>query len=342
MFGHGAIQGPNKNHKECSRQGPVMQSAVLKPYPHGPGNQKEKSRDRPLSAPSQAAIQNQLPLDSQLKAHPPNPQVPGQVHTPQYGLAPTSIPVVKLVSGLPRSRSHSPRCRVDVDVEPEYQSGWHKWNELRPSVSHEFLRIPSDQEGFDQTAPLSRSFSGNNISSAQPRERNSYSPFSGSSNFLKVPNNGHFYCPPSDMNGKERGVQNPIRGSSSLSNLSVSAPAELLRQEFSNMKLMNSHSMELFPVNSCNFQTPQQGFSPRTSPQNSPVGSPVSPGSWSSSNYSPVLSPESPWPNIAGNRSPPLCATPILLISPFSSPLCSAHGSPFGSQNSITIRSVEC
>ncbi|XP_061598976.1 traf2 and NCK-interacting protein kinase-like isoform X2 [Cololabis saira] len=71
--GQGAVQGPQKNHQECSRQGPVSQSnAVLKHFPPGPSNQKE--RPRVLSVPSHSPAS-------------------GQVQIPQSGLVPISKPV---------------------------------------------------------------------------------------------------------------------------------------------------------------------------------------------------------------------------------------------------------
>ncbi|KAM7376150.1 hypothetical protein PAMP_005895 [Pampus punctatissimus] len=105
----GAGQGPSKGHSksQCSSQGPVSQSnPVPNPYPLGPSNQKERPRDRPLSAPSQAAIQGLLSPDPQLKALQSHPHSPQQVQKPQSGSNPVSNQT-KLISHLVPVKTHS-------------------------------------------------------------------------------------------------------------------------------------------------------------------------------------------------------------------------------------------
>lgn len=109
-----ARKAANKSPTEQLSRGPVSQSNVLpKQCPQGACDRKEIPRDRLLS-PNQAAIQVVVSAE---------PKVKGQVQKPQAG----PIPAVKPVSALPCDRSHSPCCRIDVDVvEPEYQGGWRK------------------------------------------------------------------------------------------------------------------------------------------------------------------------------------------------------------------------
>uniref|UniRef100_A0A8C3B5E1 non-specific serine/threonine protein kinase n=1 Tax=Cyclopterus lumpus TaxID=8103 RepID=A0A8C3B5E1_CYCLU len=117
--GQGLSKGPSKGH---SSQGPVSRSNPA-PDPYSLGPQKEKPKDRPFSVPSQAAIPGPVPPDLQFKALQPHPQSPGPAQAPQSGSNRVSSPAVKLVSGshCGRSHSHSPRRRIDVDVEPEYR-----------------------------------------------------------------------------------------------------------------------------------------------------------------------------------------------------------------------------
>lgn len=80
--------------------------------PPGPSQQRVKPRERPLSAPSQAA---------QLKAVQPRPQSPRVGPSPRPGPEPASTPV----STSPRCRSRSPCLRlvVDKDWRPTGQQG---------------------------------------------------------------------------------------------------------------------------------------------------------------------------------------------------------------------------
>ncbi|XP_031165779.1 TRAF2 and NCK interacting kinase a isoform X4 [Sander lucioperca] len=109
--GQGPSKGPGKSHKEHSSQGPANQSnPVFNPYPLGHSNQKEKPKDRDLSAPSQAAIQGLMSPGLQ-----PDPQFPGQVQRPKSGSNPISIPVLKRVEERSKmNRQSSPALQHKV------------------------------------------------------------------------------------------------------------------------------------------------------------------------------------------------------------------------------------
>lgn len=283
--GQGASKGPSKSQKEHSSQGPAGQSDKLaNPYPLGPSNHKEKPRDRPLSAPSQAAIQGLLAADPQVKALQPHPHSPRQIQTPQSGSNPVPIPAVKLVSHCPRGRSHSPSCRIDLEVEPEHQGRWQKG--MRAAVSHESLMVPSDGKvtGFDPADIYSQSFPDSAPYSALPRH--SYSPVSNDGSFLRVPDNNHLHFPASDWDIKNHQT---IGGSRSLSN---SAPANFLAERLAEVRIMRSVSSNCPLSSSPSVPPAWLGLSPRTSPQISPAQSFGSSSSFSSlSLVSPPLSP---------------------------------------------------
>lgn len=81
------------------------------------------------------------------------PKVQGLVQKPQSGPNPN----VKLVSGRPRCRSLSPRCRLDVDVGPEGQAGGRIG--LGPVSCQEGLLVPPAWEVTSPDSdPLSKSF----------------------------------------------------------------------------------------------------------------------------------------------------------------------------------------
>ncbi|XP_026194834.1 TRAF2 and NCK interacting kinase a isoform X3 [Anabas testudineus] len=105
-----------KGHKEHSSQGSVSKSKAV-PNLLGPINHKEKSRDRPLSAPSQATSQDLLSPPPQLKEPQPLPQSTGQVQISQSGSSPVSIsrPAVKLVEERSKlNRQSSPALQHKV------------------------------------------------------------------------------------------------------------------------------------------------------------------------------------------------------------------------------------
>lgn len=321
--GQGPSKVPVKRHKVCSGQEPDSQSNPS-PYLPGPNSQKEKSRDRPLSAPSQAAIKGLMSQDSQLKAH-PHVICPGQVQNPT-----SSKPVALLVSSYRRGRSHSPCNRIDVDIEPENLGEWHK--PLRQSVSHDGLTMPLDSEEFDQTDFLSQSFPVNALSSALRNKRTSYSPAPSSSNLLQVPDNNHLLFHTSDMEWNLG--PHAIRGSSSMCDLSASAPAGLLKRGMGNKS------------ESLNFAAAWLCLSPRNCSQLSYPHSPASsvspstsPGSPSRHFLSPPFSPDSPGFNKESPTYPTL-VFPNQNLFPTGSPHCSPQGSPFGSQTQIAVRSV--
>lgn len=87
------------------------------------------------------------------------PTVEGQGQKPRSGSNPASTPAVKLVSGPHRSRSHSPRCRIDVDVVVSNQGRRRK--ERKAINSQEYLVVPSDWEATspdDDVDDLLKSF----------------------------------------------------------------------------------------------------------------------------------------------------------------------------------------
>lgn len=106
------------------------------------------------------------------------PKVQGQVQKPQSG----PNPIVKLVSGRPRCRSHSPRCRLDVDVEPEGQAGGRIG--LRQVSCQEGLLVPSAWEVTSPDSdPLSKSFPPQQSST----KRHSYALAHNSAGCLRLP-----------------------------------------------------------------------------------------------------------------------------------------------------------
>lgn len=171
--GHGAA----RSQTEAVSQAAVAAGA-------GP---RDKPRDRPLSAPSQAA---------QLKAVQPRPQSPRQGPSPRPGPEPAFTPV----STRPRCRSHSPRFRIDVEVEwrpPARQGG------LSSAASHQNLATGA-AAALSPVDPLSLSFPDEALQSALSRR-------GPPALFLQVP----------DDRGAGR--------SNSVCDLSASATADVLR-----------------------------------------------------------------------------------------------------------------
>lgn len=341
--GPGPSKGPSKNQKEHSSHEPVSQT---KPAANLHPNQKERPRERPLSVPSQAAIPGLLSPDLQLKAPQARPQSPGrsqspgQIQKPQSGSNHVSSPAVKLVSGPPRCRSHSPRCRIDVDVDVELDC-----KDLRAAVSHNSLLVPWDLEAtaVDPTNLLSQSFPESSLRSAQLR-RGSYSPTSNSGNFLQIPQSSPFLVP-RGHNGRscENLGLNALRGSSSDCDLSASASGDVFNQNLAGSSRMRRHSADhrRSPVSWLN-------ISPRASPPYSCSSSPTSPGQSSLSTLSPPFSPEYFEPSMTYCGSSPPSSTHLLLSkhssvylrnSLASTPHCSPYSSPFGSQTQICISS---
>lgn len=339
--GQGPRKEASKSHKEHSSQGPASQSKgdpvgqsnkIPNPYPLGPSNQKEKPRDRPLSAPSQAAIQALKSVDPQLKALQPHPQSPRQVQKPPLGSNPAFTPAVRLVSHRPRNKSHSPRRRVDVDVEPEHQVGRQKG--MRAAISHETLLVPPywDVTPCDSDDPLSQSYPDNALNCALARQRNSYSPGSSSGNFLQVPDNNVLHFPPQQStSGRNAEMSSTPR--------SASSPENIHKPDLAGVRLWHSSSALCLLSSS-----PTLGLPPQSFLQNSPP-SPLS-SSLVSINTSPhQLSPDSPMSSSARQSAHIQLTVPTHILfpshfSPGCSPHCSPYGSPFGSQNQIYITSV--
>lgn len=317
----GLNKGPSRGRKESSNQGPVSQSNLLNPYPLGPHNQREKPRDRPLSAPSQTAMEG--PKSQGSKIPQARPQSPGQVQKPQPGSNLVSNRADELVSGRPRGRSHSPCCRVDVD--PLDQGQW--CNGMRQATSSESLMVSSGWEDTpsDCPDPLSRSFPEGLLRSILPRD-NSCNPSRSYSNsdLLSPPDHNHFlHVPGSD--GDWGQVKHASRAGSSMSDLRAPATAD---------KLNLAESSQMYSFSSDNLTSPAQnstahwwaGLSPCTSMQTSPIYLSASASSLLASFCSPP------------DALPSHPASPV--FPKLRSTHCSPYGSPFGSQTQIGIPSV--
>lgn len=102
-------QTPSKTPTAQPSQGPASQAnALAKQLPQGACDGKGKHTDKRPPSPNQAA--SQLGLSAE-------PKVKGQVQKPQSVFKPVSIQASKGVSVSRRCRSHSPSCRIDVDVD---------------------------------------------------------------------------------------------------------------------------------------------------------------------------------------------------------------------------------
>lgn len=214
--------------------------------------------------------------------------------------------------------------------------------EMRPAISHESLMERSDRNvpTFEITDPFSQSLPESALRTVLHR-RNAHSPSSNSGNFLQVPHNNHFIFPASSTDRREgKREQNARRASSSMCDLSASAPPGLLTHHLAEIRQMSLSSQCLLSTSS-NSPVPWLSLSPRTSPQNSPTYSPTSSGSCSVGTLSDQFSPDSPF---HAHLVLPNHASLPIVISPTCTPHCSPHGSPFGSQTQICIRSVgaEC
>lgn len=324
--GQVASKGPGKSHKEPCCQEPTGQSSKLpNPYPVGASQQKEKPRDRPLSAPSQAAIQALMSASPQLKALQPHPQSPRQVPKPQPGSNPASAPAVKAVSERPRGRSHSPRCRIDVEVEPWEQGGWQRG--MRPAVSDNAIMFCSKSEvtKCNPGDPFSQSFPDSALQSALSRHRD-YSPASSCGTFLQVPDYNHLYFHSLDKNGRDA-----VRCSASTGELSASAPADVLGQQLAEVRQMRSLSCQSLHSSSASTAAACWVLPPQRSPQSS------SSGSLSTSTLSPPFSPDSHVSNMAfqPNQAHLLMPTCHHHVSAAASTGHSPYHSPFGSQIQI-------
>lgn len=165
--------GQTKTPTEQPGRGAVSQSALPKQNPQGAGDRKERPKESLLSPPKQAAIQ----------VVSAEPKVKGQMQMPQSGAKLVSIPASNPVSVRPRCRSHSPRCRIEVDVEEECQGGYRK--ETRLLSSQEYLGGHSSWECISPGLNDLRSKSFPPLSSMQNR----LSLVCSSGDFLQVPDN---------------------------------------------------------------------------------------------------------------------------------------------------------
>lgn len=183
--GHGAAKSQTEAVSQSNKAGNLSAAS----------QQRDKPRDRPLSAHSQAA---------QLKAVQPRPLSPRQGPSPRSGPEPASTPV----STRPRSKSHSPCCRIDVDVD--WPPAGRQWG-LSSSHQNIFAAAAASPTTVD---PLSWSFPDMALQSA-------LSSRSLSGSFLQVHDDRHFL----PIRGGDEGAGR----SRSACDLSASAPASVFR-----------------------------------------------------------------------------------------------------------------
>ncbi|XP_055087338.1 TRAF2 and NCK interacting kinase a isoform X3 [Periophthalmus magnuspinnatus] len=216
--GQGRSKGPSKNQRERPKQGPAQPTS------------RDKPRDRPLSAPER----------------------PGPSSKP----APTQV---KLVSARSQDKMHSPSRRVDVDCSDDESSRSpgrskpHRSALIMPQLrarSHSPCRREDNSLNVDVDGARRLSLAESSLSSNKPSDapRRASSPSCFSRHFLQVPS--------SSRGGVRRDDSDGIRGSSSLIDLSGSAPAVLMKQHV----LKSTCSTECL-----------QGCSHSPSPQNSPI-----------------------------------------------------------------------
>lgn len=256
----------------------------------------DKPRDRPVSVSGQAA---------QLKAVQPHPQSPRQGPSHRPGSEPASAPV----STRSRCRSHSPRYRIDVDVD---EHRWGGQRGMRSAASHQDITLvaatPSDP--FSRVDPLSQSFPDHALQSALSRCR-------PSGPLLQVPDTRHFLSP---ALGDRRGIAEG-GGSASVGDLRASALTEV-----GPPRSLSSHRLQ----EAC------WGRPPSIDPQ-SPLRSSSSCGSLSPDAAPYLQLSRPPLPHL----NPP---RPLLLLALHDSPAprsrCSPTHSPFGSQKLIDVGSL--
>ncbi|XP_067334686.1 TRAF2 and NCK interacting kinase a isoform X3 [Channa argus] len=108
----GLAKGHSKSYNEHSSHLPIGQSNVV-PFPMGPSNQMDKSKDRRLSVSCEGAIQELISPESKLKT--PHPQSTGQIQKPLSGSTPVSIPALKRVEERSKmNRQSSPALQHKV------------------------------------------------------------------------------------------------------------------------------------------------------------------------------------------------------------------------------------
>lgn len=205
---------------------------------------------------------------------------------------------------------------------------------MRAAISHETLLVPPhwDVTPCDLDDPLSQSYPGIALNCALAKQRNSYSPISGRSNFLQVPDNNllHF-LPRKSTSGRNTEMSSTPR--------SASSPEIIQKHGLAEASLWHSSSTQCLLSSS-----PTLGLSPQSFPQNSPP-SPLFSSLVSINTSSHQLSPDTPMSNTTCQlvHVQPSFPKQILFpnhFSPGASPHCSPYGSPFGSQNQIYITSV--
>lgn len=233
--------GQTKTPTEQPGRGPVSQSAIPKQNPQGAGDRKERPKESLLSHPNQAAIQ----------VASAEPKAKGQIQIPHSGANLVSIPAFKPVSVRPRCRSHSPRCRIEVDVEEECQRGDRKGTRLVSSqeylVGHSIWKCTSPHPND----PLSQSFHPLSVM------QNRHSLACNSGGFLHAPNSDlqcslSFQCllsssPPSPASSPGA-LHTPVLNMGHLTHL-------------------------LVPDQASNLHVPIPQFSPSCSPDRSPFSS---------------------------------------------------------------------
>lgn len=154
--GRSPVQNQGQGHGAAKSQAVAVgqSNRAGNPVAAGPSQQRDKPRDRPLSTPGQA---------SQLKAVQPRPPSPRQGPSPRPGEEPASTPV----STRPHCWLHSPRIRLDVDVDwhpAGRQGGWSS------AADHRDIVTATARPGLD---PLSQSFPDEDLQSALSRRSHS-------------------------------------------------------------------------------------------------------------------------------------------------------------------------
>lgn len=233
--------GQTKTPTEQPGRGPVGQSALPKQPPQGAGDRKERPKESPLSPPNQAAIQ----------VVSTEPKVKGQMQMPHSGAKLGSAPAFKPVSVRPRCRSHSPRWRIEVDVEEECQGGCRKGVKQVSSQEYMVGHAMWECTSPDPNDLLSQSFPP--LSSTQ----RSSSLACNSGGFLQVPNND---------------LQRSLSTQSLLSS-SPPSPASSWGAVHSPVLNMGHPTLLFVPYQDHHLHVPIPQVTPSCSPNRSPFGS---------------------------------------------------------------------
>ncbi|KAK7904458.1 hypothetical protein WMY93_017065 [Mugilogobius chulae] len=226
-------QGQNKGFNQNKREGPKQAAKpTANPYAADP-TRRDKPRNRPLSDP-----------ECNKSPGPTSKPAPGLTPVPKLG-----ITQVKMVGVHLQDRMHSPCRRVDVDfrdIKPYHnippsrarsQSPCRRVGNNVPSIGNQVVGLSSS----DRSLNLIMHSEAQRM--ASPRSR-----------FLQVPSSSSGVFLPHDGKLRVREEREAIRGSSSMIDLTVSAPAVLLRQHLSKSNLSKSNSNCSSPLDSTHSQ----------------------------------------------------------------------------------------